>query len=207
MEDGVILGRHLKGNMFQTDLSSLASSPTLLSLYSDLYWEAHAGNLGEVLKSSLSLRPHKLLFKVIHFTCETLHLLSLPADKLLQSCLTLFNSVDCSPPSTSLHEILQGRILNGVVGHALRQGIFPTQGSISCLFCLLHWQAGALPLAPPGKPISLAPSLFAQDRPSSPLIFLMSSNPHCYSTSSFVTLKSSVMKLGTTTGLASLLLC
>ena len=22
----------------------------------------------------------------------------------------------------------------------------------SCLFCLLHWQAGSLPLAPPGKP-------------------------------------------------------
>ena len=29
-------------------------------------------------------------------------------------------------------------------------GIFPTQGSNSNLFCLLHWQAGSLP--PPGKP-------------------------------------------------------
>ena len=38
----------------------------------------------------------------------------------------------------------------GVGCHAL-QGIFPTQGSIPYLLCLLHWQAGSLPLAPPGK--------------------------------------------------------
>ena len=31
---------------------------------------------------------------------------------------------------------------------------FPTQGSNPCLFCLLHWQFGFLPLAPPGKPLS-----------------------------------------------------
>ena len=37
-------------------------------------------------------------------------------------------------------------------GHALLQGIFPTRGLNSCLFCHLHWQAGFLPLAPPGKP-------------------------------------------------------
>ena len=32
------------------------------------------------------------------------------------------------------------------------QGIFPTQGSNLGLLCLLRWQAGSLPLAPPGKP-------------------------------------------------------
>ena len=35
---------------------------------------------------------------------------------------------------------------------ALLQGIFPTQGSNPCLLCLLNWQAGSLPGAPPGKP-------------------------------------------------------
>ena len=35
--------------------------------------------------------------------------------------------------------------------HALFQGIFLTQGSSLHLLCLLHWQAGSLPLAPPGK--------------------------------------------------------
>ena len=43
----------------------------------------------------------------------------------------------------------------GVVCHALLQGIFPTQESNLHLFCLLHWQAGSLPLAPPGKPIQM----------------------------------------------------
>jgi len=40
----------------------------------------------------------------------------------------------------------------GVGCHALLQGICPTQGWNLRLSCLLHWQAGSLPLAPPGKP-------------------------------------------------------
>ena len=43
----------------------------------------------------------------------------------------------------------------GVGYHALLQGIFQTQGSNPILFGLLHWQAGSLPLAPPGKPKKL----------------------------------------------------
>ena len=34
----------------------------------------------------------------------------------------------------------------------LLQGIFPTWGSNPHLSCLLHWQAGSLPLVPPEKP-------------------------------------------------------
>ena len=42
--------------------------------------------------------------------------------------------------------------------HAFLQGIFPTQGSNLCLLlCLLHWQAGSLPPAVPGKPLSHLP--------------------------------------------------
>ena len=40
----------------------------------------------------------------------------------------------------------------GVGCHALLQGIFLTQESNPCLFHLLHWQVGSLPLVPPGKP-------------------------------------------------------
>ena len=32
------------------------------------------------------------------------------------------------------------------------RGIFLTYGSNSHILCVLHWQAGSLPLAPPGKP-------------------------------------------------------
>ena len=34
--------------------------------------------------------------------------------KSLQSCPTLCNSMDCSPPGSSVHEILQARILEWV---------------------------------------------------------------------------------------------
>jgi len=34
----------------------------------------------------------------------------------------------------------------------LLQVTFRAQGLNPCLLCLLHWQAGPLPLAPPGKP-------------------------------------------------------
>ena len=41
----------------------------------------------------------------------------------------------------------------GVDCHALLREIFLTQGLNLCLSHLLHWQAGSLPLAPPGKPL------------------------------------------------------
>ena len=43
----------------------------------------------------------------------------------------------------------------GVGCRALLQGIFPILGSNPCLLCLLRWQLGSLPLAPPGKPCGL----------------------------------------------------
>ena len=39
----------------------------------------------------------------------------------------------------------------GVDCRALLQGIFLTQGSNPRLLCLLHWQAGSLPLVSAGK--------------------------------------------------------
>ena len=60
--------------------------------------------------------------------------------------------LDCSPPRSSVHGILQARIPGGLP--FLLQGIFPTQGLNPRVLCFLHWQAGSLPLAPPGKPFS-----------------------------------------------------
>ena len=40
----------------------------------------------------------------------------------------------------------------GVILHVLLQGIFPTRGSNPRPLCLLHLQAGSLPLVAPGKP-------------------------------------------------------
>ena len=46
-----------------------------------------------------------------------------------QSCLTLCELMDCNPPDSSVHGILQARILQASMGsHSLLQGIFLTQG-------------------------------------------------------------------------------
>ena len=67
--------------------------------------------------------------------------------KLVQLCPTLCDPMDCSPSGTSVHGILQARTRVGCC--ALLQAIFPTQVSNCYLSCLLHWQAGSLPLVPP----------------------------------------------------------
>ena len=69
----------------------------------------------------------------------------------LQWCITLCNPMECGLPGSSVHGILQARILEWVA-MPLLQGIFPTQGLNPGLLCLLHWQAGSLPLVLPGKP-------------------------------------------------------
>ena len=68
---------------------------------------------------------------------------------VIQLCSTLCDPLDCSPPGSSIHGIFQARIQEC---HFLLQGIFLTQGLNRSLLCLLRWQAGSLPLAPPGKP-------------------------------------------------------
>ena len=57
-------------------------------------------------------------------------------------CCCLVASVISDSLQPSVHGILQ----------ALLQGIFPAQELNPRLLCLLHGQAGSLPLAPPGKP-------------------------------------------------------
>ena len=71
----------------------------------------------------------------------------------LQSCLTLRNLMDHSPPRSSVQGIPQARILEWVAMPSSR-GIFPTQGLNPHLLCLMHWQADSLLLVPPGKPIN-----------------------------------------------------
>ena len=60
-----------------------------------------------------------------------------------QSCLTLCELMDCNPPDSSVHGILQARILQASMGsHSLLQGIFLTQGwnpgLLHCRWILYH---------------------------------------------------------------------
>ena len=71
---------------------------------------------------------------------------------ILQLPPTLCDSIDCSLLSSSVHGILQARILEWVAIPPSRVSSSHTQGPNPGLLCLLHWQASSLPLAPPGKP-------------------------------------------------------
>ena len=67
-----------------------------------------------------------------------------------ESCLTLCDPIDCSPPGSSVHDISQEK--NTRVGcHFLLWGIFLTQElnpPLPCLLHLLYWQVDPLPLSP-----------------------------------------------------------
>ena len=69
--------------------------------------------------------------------------------KSLQLCPTLWDTMDCSPPGSSVHGILQARILEWVAVPSSRGSSKP--GIEPRSYVLLHWQAGSLPLVPPGK--------------------------------------------------------
>ena len=72
--------------------------------------------------------------------------------KLLKSCPTLCDPVDCS----TLHRLLCpwgfSRQEHLSVQSCPPPGIFLTQGLNSRFLCVSHWQADSLTLAPPGKP-------------------------------------------------------
>ena len=75
--------------------------------------------------------------------------------KSLHLCPTVCSPMDYSPPGFSVHGILQAWILEWVACHTPPRGSFWPKDQ-TCISCLLRWQVGSLPLAPPGKPIYLS---------------------------------------------------
>ena len=63
------------------------------------------------------------------FCCQSSNVSVVPGAEccVAQSCPTLCNPMDCSPPGSSVHGDSPGKN-TGVGYHALLQGIFPTQG-------------------------------------------------------------------------------
>ena len=57
------------------------------------------------------------------------------SERVAQSCPTLCNPVDCSPPSSSVHGILQARVLEwGAIAFSMASNIFCLISSYSPLF-------------------------------------------------------------------------
>ena len=72
--------------------------------------------------------------------------------KSLQSCPILCVPMHHSLPGSSVHGILQARILEWV-SMPFSRGSSQPRDQTQVSLCLLHWQVGSLPLAPSGKPI------------------------------------------------------
>ena len=80
-----------------------------------------------------SQRPNFLLHKCTH----------------AQSCPTLWDPMNYSPPGSSVHRIIEARILEWVAISSSRGSSQPRIEHV-CPH-LLHWQGDSLPLAPSGK--------------------------------------------------------
>ena len=69
----------------------------------------------------------------------------------LQSCLTVWDPIVYSLPGSSVHGVLQTRILEWVVTPSSRGSSRPRDSTH--VSCLLYWQGSFLPLEPPGRSI------------------------------------------------------
>ena len=91
--------------------------------------------------------PFQLLLNI----CCDFHVKS--GSEISRSCLTLCEPMDCSPPGSSVHGILQARILDCVAMPSSRDlpnpGIEPRSPA---------FQADSLLSEPPGKPRKLSPN-------------------------------------------------
>ena len=127
-------------------------------VYPNLSWHSLLCLLTEALthqESPLKGTSHTLQYNLL-FQILPLHWCV--CAKSLQSCPTLCDPMDCSPPGSSVHGILRSRILEWVA--------MPSRGSNLHLLHLLHWQAGSLPLAPSGKFSSVQFSSVTQSCPT-----------------------------------------
>ena len=112
-----------------------------------LYRGQIVGNKTLLKQSPEERRTHK--GSVHSQKCVLSHL---KKSHLKESCPTLLQPHGLQPTRLLCPGDSPGKS-TGVGCHALLQDIFPTQGSNPRLLCLLHWQAGSLPLMPPGKPL------------------------------------------------------
>ena len=78
---------------------------------------------------SISTIAHTVIMS--HDTCWLVSFSVLVA----QSCLTLFDPMDCSPPYSSVHGILQARILEWVAIPFSRGSSWPSNRTQVCLCC------------------------------------------------------------------------
>ena len=123
---------------------TLPPSPYLTSPLWRIPWDHLRSPLHMEIERQIVFGRKETKIISLNFLTEALYA------KSLQSCPTLCDPTDCSPPGSSVRGIFQARIWSGLPCPS--PGIFPTQRSNPRLSCLLYWQGGSLLLASPGKP-------------------------------------------------------
>ena len=121
--------------------------------------------MAEIISKTLPLKKITKLFQITNLAVcvKNAHFIPKTATLTDASQYVRVKPLRCptvATPWTVAHQVLcpwdsPGQN-TGVGCHALLQGIFLTQKLTPCLVCLLHWQAGSLPLAPPEEPFSTA---------------------------------------------------
>ena len=142
--------------------------PTMLRVFKSILWRYRRNKCSNIVLrensfgSLLTCCGITTMFQILNlFTCPPAHSkvgckMASPVTQcvhtqLLHSCLTLCDCMDCSPPGSSVHGILQARILEWVAISASSRGIFRprAQTHVSCI----SWIIGRfLTTEPPGKP-------------------------------------------------------
>ena len=108
-------------------LEVLQDCPHLIAFSLALLWTWNAPAPGLVVYCSLG---NKDFFKIEVCVCA----------KSLQSCLSLCNPMDCSPPGSSVHGILQARILEWVAMPFSRGSSWPRDRThVSYVSCTGKW--------------------------------------------------------------------
>ena len=113
----------------------------LFAIYKCILKNKHFKNTYCILCLIYEFSYYMVIFKGIFLFCN----LCLVA----QTCPIFSSPLDCSPPGSSVHEILQERILEWAA--MLLQGIFLTQGLNPCLLCLLCCRWILYPLSHRGR--------------------------------------------------------
>ena len=108
-------------------------------------------------KSFANIFPHSvcglfiLLILIVSFTLQKFSFMCICAESCQsRPTLQIFNAMDCSLPASSVHGILQSKIVEWVAMSSSRD--LPDPGIKHEPLKSLHWQVSSVPLAPPGKP-------------------------------------------------------
>ena len=90
--------------------------------------------------SETNVRKGDYLFRVLCFCLNQHPYFTFACVLSLQSCPTLCDSMDCSPPGSSVHGILQARILEWVARPSSRGSSQPRdQIRVSHVSCISRW--------------------------------------------------------------------